>query len=147
MLKNNLNELEQEYMKELKEEFEQEKISINYQLKSNMLKELENFKTQAKYTKEQELQKINDKINNLGNDYFNEKNIIKKELDNQKEKDELYIKEKLQKISGTFFTEIKNKYLNKLNEEMKQISSLIKQNNNNENIEIKVEEKLIDNFY
>jgi len=146
ILKNNLNELEQEYMKELKEEFEQEKISINYQLKSNMLKELENFKTQAKYNKEQELQKINDKINNLGNDYFNEKNIIKKELDNQKEKDELYIKEKLQKISGTFFTEIKNKYLNKLNEEMKQISSLIKQNNNNENIEIKVEEKLIDNF-
>ena len=43
-----------------------------------MLKELENFKTQAKYNKEQELQKINDKINNLGNDYFNEKNIIKK---------------------------------------------------------------------
>ena len=86
ILKNNLNELEQEYMKELKEEFEQEKISINYQLKSNMLRELENFKTQTKYNKEQELQKINDKINNLGNDYFNEKNIIKKELDNQKEK-------------------------------------------------------------
>ena len=62
-------------MKELKEEFEQEKISINYQLKSNMLKELENFKTQAKYNKEQELQKINDKINNLGNNYFNEKKI------------------------------------------------------------------------
>ena len=40
MLKNNLKELEQEYMKELKEEFEQEKISINYQLKSNMLREL-----------------------------------------------------------------------------------------------------------
>ena len=150
ILKNNLNELEQEYMKELKEEFEQEKISINYQIQSDMLKELENYKTQIKYNRDQELQKINDRINNLGNDYFTEKNLIKKELDIQKEKDELYIKEKLQKISGTFFSEIKNRYLNKLNEEMKQISSLIKQNNNNkeqnENIEIKVEEKLIDNF-
>ena len=110
ILKNNLNELEQEYMKELKEEFEQEKISINYQIQSDMLKELENYKTQIKYNRDQELQKINDRINNLGNDYFTEKNLIKKELDIQKEKDELYIKEKLQKISGTFFSEIKNRY-------------------------------------
>jgi len=44
--------------------------------------------------------------------------MIKRELEIEKEKDELYIIEKLQKINGTFFPEIRNKYLNKLNEEM-----------------------------
>ena len=155
ILKTNLKELEQEFIKELKENFEQEKIMVKYQLESDMIKELENIKIQNKIKQEQEIQKINEKMNNLGNEYFSKKNEIKNNLNIKKEKDELFIKQQLQRISGTFFNEIKNKYLNKLNEEMNQINSIIKQNNNysnnydkpsNENIEINIQEKILDKF-
>ena len=39
ILRNNLKELEDEYIKELKEKFEQEKISIKYEVETNMFKE------------------------------------------------------------------------------------------------------------
>ena len=145
LLKNNLKELEEEYIKELNEQFEQEKISISYQLEANLLKDLETFKNQERIKKEQEIKKINGKMDNLGNEYFNEKNLIKKQLDLQKEKADSIINEKIKNINS-FFSEIKKKFLNRLSEEMKQVNKIIKNNYRSEDDEIKVEEQLIDKF-
>ena len=145
LLKNNLKELEEEYIKELNEQFEQEKISISYQLEANLLKDLEIFKNQERIKKEQEIKKINGKMDNLGNEYFNEKNLIKKQLDLQKEKADSIINEKIKNINS-FFSEIKKKFLNRLSEEMKQVNKIIKNNYRSEDDEIKVEEQLIDKF-
>ena len=152
ILRNNLKELEDEYIKELKEKFEQEKISIKYEVETNMFKELEKYKIQMKNNNEQKKQEYDDKINYLSKEYFNERDAIKKQIDIQKNKDDLIINEKLKNISNTYFNEMKNIYLKKLNEEMNQINSIIKKQNNNyniedyDNLELKIEEKLIDKF-
>ena len=145
---NNLKDLEEEYINELNEKFEQEKMDMKYQLEFNLIKNLELYKIQAKNNIEQEIKKINDKINNLFNEYFNEKDLITKNFDIQKEKADSIINEKLKNISNIFLYGIKKKNSNKLNEEMEQINSIIKQNSsyNIEEDEIKVEEQLINKF-
>ena len=145
--KSDLKELEEEFIKELKEQFEQEKITINYELETKLMKEIETIKHQLKNNNEQEIKKINENINNLGTDYFNEIDRIKKKLETQKKKDDSFIYEKIEKISNTFLNELKNKNLKKINEEMEQIITTIKQNVSfNDDNEIKIEEYLIDKF-
>lgn len=148
---NNLKELEAEYTKELNEKFEQEKLSLNLELETNMIKEFEKYKAKAKKDKQEEIKKINDKINNISNDYYNDINIIKKQLESKNNNDNMIINEKLQKISSNYFSEIKNKYTKKIDEELKDIQNMIinifkdiNDIDDNENIEIKIEEKLID---
>ena len=147
LFNNNLKELEEEYITELKEKFEQQKITINYELETKMIKDLEIYKAQEKANKEQELNKINEKMNNLGSNYFNEIDFIKKQSETQKKNDDEIIYEKIQKIANIFFNELKNKINDKVNEEIKQINILIKQSNNfNNREELQIEENLIDKF-
>ena len=147
LFNNNLKELEEEYITELKEKFEQQKITINYELETKMIKDLETYKAQEKENKEQELNKINEKMNNLGSNYFNEIDFIKKQSETQKKNDDEIIYEKIQKIANIFFNELKNKINDKVNEEIKQINILIKQSNNfNNREELQIEENLIDKF-
>ena len=77
-----------------------------------------------KNNNEQKKQEYDDKINNLSKEYFNERDAIKKQIDIQKNKDDLIINEKLKNISNTYFNEMKNIYIKKLNEEMNQINSI-----------------------
>ena len=147
LFNNNLKELEEEYITELKEKFEQQKITINYELETKMIEDLEIYKAQEKANKEQELNKINEKMNNLGSNYFNEIDFIKKQSETQKKNDDEIIYEKIQKIANIFFNELKNKINDKVNEEIKQINILIKQSNNfNNREELQIEENLIDKF-
>ena len=147
IFKSDLKELEEEFIKELKEKFEQEKITITYELETKLIKEIETLKNQMKNNNEQEIKKINENINNLGTEYFNEIDIIKKQLETQKKKDDSFIYDKIEKISNTFLNELKNKNLKKINEEMNQIITTIKQNVSfNDDNEIKIEEYLIDKF-
>ena len=48
-----------------------------------------------KNNNEQKKQEYDDKINNLSKEYFNERDAIKKQIDIQKNKDDLIINEKL----------------------------------------------------
>ena len=152
LINNNIKELEEEYITELKDNFEQQKITINYELETKMLKDLKLYKAQEKTNKEQEQNKINEKINNLSTEYYNEIDFIKNQSETQKKNDEEIIHEKLQKIANIFFNELKNKIIDKVNEEIKQISILMNQNNNFNNRELynsnelEIEENLIDKF-
>ena len=152
LFNNNLKELEEEFITELKEKFEQQKITINYELETKMIKELQAYKIQEKLNKEQEMNKLNEKINNLGTNYFNEIDTIKKKSDIQKKNDDEIIYEKIQQIANTFFNELKNKIIEKVNDEINEINLKIQQNNNynnrdlNDEKEFQIEENLINKF-
>ena len=148
--KNIINDVINEYSKQLKEKFEEEKIMINIEFEQKLEKDLENYKIKLKKEREDNIKQINDDINNLGKNYYLELDIIKEENNSNNKKEEEFTKNNIQKASELFDV-IKNKYNNNIDIQINEIKNLIKnlfENNyndfNNGTIEIKVEELIID---
>lgn len=100
-----------------------------------MLTELENYKIKNKKDKENELQKINEDLYNLENNYYRELDALRLGFNQKKNKMEENINNSLTKVSS-LFDELKYNHSINVNKEIKDIEnsikSIIKEKNGNE---------------
>ena len=121
-LNEEIDKLINAYSKEINEKYEQKKIKLKNGIEDEFLKELEIYKNILRNDNKKEIEEINNKINDLFNDYNEQINYIRKKSEEKIEKE---VKNKIENIE--IFDKFNENILNNIDKAFKDIIDKIRQ--------------------
>ena len=121
-LNKEIDKLINAYSKEINEKYEQKKIKLKNGIEDEFLKELEIYKNILRNDNKKEIEEINNKINDLFNDYNEQINYIRKKSEEKIEKE---VKNKIENIE--IFDKFNENILNNIDKAFKDIIDKIRQ--------------------